>query len=113
MGLRVIVWHDRRPFDESLGHSSALEDQASFRVRYDFSGPQFQKYHDLYRLHSETFSLPKTWSVEPGTTDIGHDYSRGEWIFHGLISTALSSPSLAQCHSRGSKAFERSEKRRC
>lgn len=62
-----------------------MEDQASFRVRYDFAGPQFQKYHDLYRLHTETFSLPKTWSVEPGTTDIGHDHSRGEWIFHGEI----------------------------
>ena len=63
--------------------SGALEDQASFRIKYDFHGPEFQKYHDVYRLHSEKFSLPKTWSVEPGTTDIGHDHCRGEWIFHG------------------------------
>jgi hypothetical protein len=63
---------------------SALEDQSSFRVKYDFTGPHFQKYHDLYRLHNETFKLPKTWSAEPGTIDVGHDHSRGEWIFHGL-----------------------------
>ncbi|CAF4810755.1 unnamed protein product [Rotaria sp. Silwood1] len=63
--------------------SGALETQASFRVKYDFSGPQFQKYHDLYRLHEEDFSLPKTWSAEPGTTHVGHDFCRGEWIFHG------------------------------
>ncbi len=64
---------------------SALEDQASFRLKYDFTGSQFQKYHDLYRLHNEKFSLPKTWSVEPGTTNVGHDYCRGEWVFHGLF----------------------------
>jgi hypothetical protein len=63
--------------------SSALEDQASFHVKYDFSGSQYQKYHNLYKLHTEKFSLPKTWSVEPGTTDIGHDHCRGEWICHG------------------------------
>ncbi|CAF1435892.1 unnamed protein product [Rotaria sordida] len=61
----------------------ALEDQASFRIKYDFSGPQYQKYHDLYRLHEENFSLPKTWTAEPGTTIVGQDNVRGEWIFHG------------------------------
>ncbi len=64
---------------------SALEDQASFRVKYDFTGAQYQKYHDLYRLHEENISLPKTWSVEPGSTNIGRDYCHGEWIFHGLL----------------------------
>lgn len=62
---------------------STLEDQSSFRVKYDFTGPQFQKYRDVYRLHNEKFSLPKTWNAEPGTTDVGHDHCRGEWVLHG------------------------------
>ena len=32
---------------------SAMEDQASFRVKYDFSGPQYQKYHQLYKKLTE------------------------------------------------------------
>jgi len=63
--------------------NGALEDQSSFRLKYDFTGPQYQKYHDLYRLHNETIPLPKTWAAEPGTTNVGHDHCRGEWIFHG------------------------------
>ena len=66
-----------------------MEDQASFRVKYDFHGPQHQKYRDLYRLHEEKFSLPKTWNVEPEVADIGHDHCRGEWIFHGLFFLLL------------------------
>jgi hypothetical protein len=62
---------------------SALEDQSSFRLKYDFSGANYQKYHDVYRLHNEKFSLPKTWSAEPGITDISHDRCHGQWIFHG------------------------------
>ena len=60
-----------------------MEDQSSFRVKYNFVGPQYQKYRDVYRLHEEQFSLPKSWSVEPKMTDVGHDHCRGEWIFHG------------------------------
>ncbi|CAF3804404.1 unnamed protein product [Adineta steineri] len=63
--------------------TGALEDQSSFRVKYNFTGPHFQKYHDVYRLHTETLPLPKTWSAVPGTIDIGHDHSRGEWTFYG------------------------------
>ncbi|CAF1153031.1 unnamed protein product [Rotaria sordida] len=63
--------------------TGAMEDQASFRIKYNFSGSQFHKYHDIYKLHNLNFSLPQTWSVEPGTTDIGHDHCNGEWIFHG------------------------------
>lgn len=66
-----------------------MEDQASFRAKYNFSGPEYQKYHNVYQLHSEKFSLPKTWSVEPGTTDIGHDHCNGEWIFHGLFTSKI------------------------
>ncbi|CAF0882343.1 unnamed protein product [Adineta ricciae] len=61
----------------------ALEDQASFLVKYDFTGPQYQKYRDVYLLHEETFALPKTWSAAPGTIDIGSDHTRGEWAFYG------------------------------
>lgn len=64
----------------------AMQDQASFRAKYNFAGTEYQKYRDVYQLHSEKFSLPKTWSVEPGTTDIGHDHCHGEWIFHGLFA---------------------------
>jgi hypothetical protein len=60
-----------------------MEDEASFRIKYNFSGSDYQKYHDVYQLYKEHFSLPKTWSVEPGTTDIGHGHCHGEWIFHG------------------------------
>jgi len=63
-----------------------MEDQASFRVKYDFSGADYHKYHDQYQLSTQTFSLPKTWSVEPGTTDIGHGSIRGQWICHGLFN---------------------------
>ncbi|CAF2934969.1 unnamed protein product [Rotaria sp. Silwood2] len=63
--------------------SGTLEKQASFRIKYDFSGAQYQKYHDLYRLHENHFSLPKTWTAEPGTTYTGHDHCRGEWNLHG------------------------------
>jgi len=69
--------------DIQIWFTGALEEQASFRIKYNFSGPQYRKYHQIYQLHSEKFSLPKTWSVEPGTTDIGHDHCHGEWIFHG------------------------------
>jgi hypothetical protein len=69
---------------------SAIGDQASFRIKYNFAGPQYHKYHDVYQLHNENFSLPKTWSVEPGTTDIGHDHCHGEWIFHGLLIFEIS-----------------------
>jgi hypothetical protein len=64
-----------------------MKDQASFRVKYNFAGPQYQQYHNVYQLQHEKFSLPKTWSVEPGTTNIGHDHCQGEWIFHGLSSS--------------------------
>ncbi|CAF1338231.1 unnamed protein product [Adineta ricciae] len=63
--------------------SGAMEDQTSFRVKYKFSGPDYQKYHNEYQLQKENFSLPKTWSFQPGTTDLGHDHCQGEWIFHG------------------------------
>ncbi|CAF2127110.1 unnamed protein product [Rotaria magnacalcarata] len=63
--------------------TSTLIEQASFRVKYNFFGPLFQKYHQLYKLHMLSFSLPQTWSVAPGTTDIGHDNCHGEWIFQG------------------------------
>lgn len=67
-----------------------MEDQASFRAKYDFSGADYAKYHDQYKLSNQTFSLPKTWSVEPGTTDIGHGHIRGQWIFHGLFENKIS-----------------------
>lgn len=63
-----------------------MQDQASFRVKYDFAGPVHDKYKNVYKLHTEQFPLPKTWSVEPGTTNIGHDHCHGEWIFHGWFT---------------------------
>lgn len=60
-----------------------MQDQASFRIKYDFSGHEFHKYHDSYKLQNQDFPLPQTWSVEPGTTQIGHDHCHGEWIFCG------------------------------
>jgi hypothetical protein len=79
-GKNIKSW--KFPFFYTLNYS-AMEDQASFRILYSFTGPAYQKYHNVYHLQNEHFSLPTTWSVEPGTTDIGHDYCHGEWIFHG------------------------------
>ena len=60
-----------------------MEDQASFHVKYHFTGPQFDQYHNVYKLQHEKFTLPKTWSVQPGTAHFGHDHCTGEWIFYG------------------------------
>lgn len=73
-----------------MNYFSALEDQASFRVKYDFTGPHYQKYHDVYRLHENKFALPKTWTAETGTVNVGPDYSRGEWTFYGKSFLFLS-----------------------
>ncbi|CAF0960042.1 unnamed protein product [Didymodactylos carnosus] len=63
-------------------YDGVKEEQAQFRVKYNFDGVNHQKYLQ-YKLQNEKIHVPKTWTIQPGITDAGHDHLRGEWILNG------------------------------
>ncbi|CAF0976375.1 unnamed protein product [Didymodactylos carnosus] len=63
-------------------YNGIKDEQAQLRVQYNFDGVQYQKYRD-YKLQYETIQIPKTWTIQPGITNAGHDHIRGEWILTG------------------------------